>query len=113
MRVPHHIREEPSRLDDFCFIPSPSCSYMKVVGKSGNGGFKRSHPVPRLSPMSKVEEDKFLKDNNLCTKCSWILSENGSHQCNPAQRAMRLKGMRMDPRGLGAKPETKNARTSA
>jgi hypothetical protein len=80
---------------------------------SGNGGFKRSHPAPRLAPMSKEEEDNFLKDNNRCTKCAWILSENGTHQCNPAQRAMRLKGMRMDPCGPGAKPEPKNASTSA
>jgi hypothetical protein len=78
-----------------------------------NGGFKRVHPALKLSPMSKDEENKFLKEHNRCTKCAWTLSENGTHQCTPSQRAMRLRGMRMDPRGRGAKPEFKGASTSA
>jgi hypothetical protein len=70
--------------------------------------------TPRSAVVSNGQgEDTFFKDNNRCTKCAWILSENGTHQCILAQREMRLKGMRMDPRGPSAKPEPKNASTSA
>jgi hypothetical protein len=85
----------------------------KRKGPPVNGGFKRVHPALKLSPMSKDEETNSLKEHNRCTKCAWILSENGTHQCTPSQRAMRLKEMRMDPRGPGAKPDLKGASTSA
>jgi hypothetical protein len=59
------------------------------------------HPLPKLSP---VEEEALLGGHNRCLKCVWHPA-GSKHTCDPEQGAVRLKGMRSDPRGVGAPPQ--------
>jgi hypothetical protein len=58
-------------------------------------------PLPKLSP---VEEEALLGGHNRCLKCVWHPA-GSKHTCDPEQRAVRLKGMRSDPWGVGAPPQ--------